>query len=205
MTPANSLLAVLTAMINFKLFVHFWAVSTTLGKIVIAGVNGTANKLSPVSTTPPINFSQAINCIDDRGLFFLQIGENRWYLLPPKSDTAADGAADGTAMKSCIHRHIWIRGPWGRQNYFKPKRQYFFWFGQPQGPPIRMHQVPMDATFHGSSMAAPLAAVSDFGGLRYHQFVPFNFHLSLAAPHLHGALFSCHRQWIYRQCPCHRR
>jgi hypothetical protein len=37
--------------------------------------------------------------------------------------------------------------------------------------------------------AAPSAAVSDFGGLRYHQFVPFNVHLSLAAPHLHGALF----------------
>ncbi len=34
----------------------------------------------------------------------------------------------------------------------------------------------------------PSAAVSDFGGRRYHQFVPFNFHLSLASPHLHGAL-----------------
>ncbi len=42
----------------------------------------------PVSTTPSINFSSAINCIDDRGLFFLHIGTNRWYLQPPKSDTA---------------------------------------------------------------------------------------------------------------------
>jgi hypothetical protein len=34
----------------------------------------------------------------------------------------------------------------------------------------------------------PSAAVSDFGGRRYHRFVPFNFLLSLAAPHLHGNL-----------------
>ncbi len=29
-------------------------------------------------------------------------GTNRWYLRPPKSDTAADGII-GTVMKSCIH------------------------------------------------------------------------------------------------------
>jgi hypothetical protein len=60
----------------------------------------------------------AINCFDDRGLFFLQIGPNRRYLMLPKSDTAP--------KKSCIHRtpQILIRGPWGRQNYFKPKRWY---------------------------------------------------------------------------------
>jgi hypothetical protein len=34
----------------------------------------------------------------------------------------------------------------------------------------------------------PSAAVSDFGGRRYHRFVTFNFLLSLAAPHLHGVL-----------------
>ncbi len=34
----------------------------------------------------------------------------------------------------------------------------------------------------------PMAAVSDFGGQRYHGFVSFNFLLSLAAPHLHGVL-----------------
>jgi hypothetical protein len=34
----------------------------------------------------------------------------------------------------------------------------------------------------------PSVAVSDFGGQSYHQFVPFNFLLSLAAPHLHGNL-----------------
>ncbi len=34
----------------------------------------------------------------------------------------------------------------------------------------------------------PSAAVSDFGGRRYHWFVPFNFLLSSAAPHLYGVL-----------------
>ena len=32
------------------------------------------------------------------------------------------------------------------------------------------------------------AAVADFGGRRYCRFIPFNFLLSLAAPHLHGVL-----------------
>ncbi len=59
---------------------------------------------SPVSMIPPINFSPVKNSIDDRGLFFQQIGRSRWYLRPPKSDTAADGVI-GTAMKSCIPRH----------------------------------------------------------------------------------------------------
>jgi hypothetical protein len=34
----------------------------------------------------------------------------------------------------------------------------------------------------------PLAAMSGFGGRRYHRFIPFNFLLSLAAPQLHGVL-----------------
>jgi hypothetical protein len=40
-------------------------------------------------------------------------------------------------------------------------------------------------------MAVPItssAAVADFGGRRYRRFIPFNFLLSLAAPHLHGLL-----------------
>jgi hypothetical protein len=32
------------------------------------------------------------------------------------------------------------------------------------------------------------AAVADFGGRRYRRFIPFNFLLSLAAPHLHSVL-----------------
>ena len=34
----------------------------------------------------------------------------------------------------------------------------------------------------------PSAAVADFGSRRYRRFIPFNFLLSLAAPHLHGVL-----------------
>ncbi len=34
----------------------------------------------------------------------------------------------------------------------------------------------------------PSAAVADFGGRRYRRFIPFNFLLSFAAPHLHGVL-----------------
>ena len=108
LTPLNSFSAVsLTPVINFRFFGYFWPVSTTPGKNVINCSPVSTIPLincSPVSTTPPINFSLMINCIDDRGLFFLQIGTNRWYLLPPKSDMAANGVI-GTAMKSCFHRH----------------------------------------------------------------------------------------------------
>ncbi len=34
----------------------------------------------------------------------------------------------------------------------------------------------------------PSAAVADLGGRRFCRFIPFNFLLSLAAPHLHGVL-----------------
>jgi hypothetical protein len=34
----------------------------------------------------------------------------------------------------------------------------------------------------------PSAVVADFGGRRYRRFIPFNFLLSLAAPHLLGVL-----------------
>jgi hypothetical protein len=80
--------------------------------------------LSPVFLTPPINCSPVsttpvINCIDDRGLLLLQN-----YLRPPKSATAAD-IVIGTAMKTRKGTsHTLIRGPGGRQNYFKPKRHY---------------------------------------------------------------------------------
>jgi hypothetical protein len=45
----------------------------------------------------------------------------------------------------------------------------------------------MDAAFHGGSNDI-IGAVADFGGRRYRRFIPFNFLLSLAAPHLHGVL-----------------
>ena len=81
----------LTPEINFRLFGYFWPVSLTPGKM-----------LSPVSDRPPIKFSTAINCIDDRGLFLLQN-----YLRPPKSATAAD-IVIGTAWKRARAPHI----PW---------------------------------------------------------------------------------------------
>jgi hypothetical protein len=69
--------------------------------------------LSPLSTTP------GINCIDERGLLLL-----RNYLRPPKSASAAD-IVIGTAMKMRKNTsHTLIRGPGGRQNYFKPKWHY---------------------------------------------------------------------------------
>ncbi len=86
--------------------------------------------LSAVSLTPAINFwlfgyfwpvstTPAINCIDDKGLLLLQN-----YLRPPKSATAAD-IVIGTAMKTRKGTsQTLIRGPWGRQSYFKPKRHY---------------------------------------------------------------------------------
>ncbi len=41
----------------------------------------------------------------------------------------------------------------------------------------------------------PSAAVADFGGRRHRRFIPFNFLLSLAAPHLHGVvvLVTCNK------------
>jgi hypothetical protein len=39
----------------------------------------------------------------------------------------------------------------------------------------------MDAAFHSGSNDI-------IGGRRYRRFIPFNFLLSLAAPHLHGVL-----------------
>jgi hypothetical protein len=94
--------------IHFWLFGYFWLVSTTPGNNVIPGVN-----CSPVSTTP------AINCIDDRGLLLLQN-----YLRRPKSAPAADIVIE-TAMKTRKGTsHTLIRGPGGRQNYFKPKWHY---------------------------------------------------------------------------------
>ncbi len=184
--------AVLLTQINFRLFGYFWPVT---GKI-----------LSPVSTTPPINclpvsttspinflpasttplihFSSAINFIDDRGLFFLQIGTNRWYLWPPKSDTAANGVT-GTAMKSCIYRHpAHLNKRLLRPPKLLQTKTTIFSFGGLRGLWSGCMECPWMQLFMAVPMP-PLAAVSDFGGWRYHRFVPFNFLLSLAS---HGVL-----------------
>ena len=46
---------------------------------------------------------------------------------------------------------------------------------------IKMCGVFLDANFHGGSN-------DTIGGWRYRRFIPINFLLSLAAPHLHGVL-----------------
>jgi hypothetical protein len=80
--------------------------------------------------------------------------------------------------------HILIRGPGGRQNYFKPKRHYLVFAAS--GASDQDVWVWMQL-FMAVPMT-PSAAVADFGGRRYRRFNPFNFLLSLAAPHLHGVL-----------------
>ncbi len=156
LTPVNSFSAVsLTPVMNFRLFGYFWPVLTTLGKNVMAGVND-----------PPTN------CIDDRGLFFLQIGTNRWYLRPPKWDTAANSVI-GTAMKSWIHRHPAHLGKWPlRPPILLQTKTAIFSFGGLSGlwsgcvgclGMQLFEAVPMTLT--------PSAAVSDFSSRRY-------FHLS---------------------------
>ncbi len=79
------------------------------GDKFLTSVNDTGEQLSPVTTTPAINLLQVTRtrtpwrwgaAKDRRKLK----GTNRWYLRPPKSDTAADGVI-GTVMKSFIQRH----------------------------------------------------------------------------------------------------
>jgi hypothetical protein len=131
----------------------FAGVKDTIDKL-FTGVNNTADKFSPI-----------MNCIDDWGLFFHQIGTNRWYLRPPKLDKAADGVI-GTAkwkVASIGTPHILIRGPWGRRKYFKPKRPYLVLAasGASDNDVQLFMAVPM----------TPSAAMSKFGGWKYHRFV----------------------------------
>ena len=147
LTPLKKLSAVSLTPVNI-----FSAVSLTpaisLGLLVISDryQRHRGKMLSPVSLTPAINCSPvsttppAINCIDDRVLLLLQN-----YLRPLKSATAADIVIGhccktisgrrsrprppilslDTAMKTRKGTsHTLIRGPGGRQNYFKPKWHY---------------------------------------------------------------------------------
>jgi hypothetical protein len=101
LTPVNNFSAVLlTLAINFGFLVISDRYQRHWGKM-----------LSPVSLT--------LAMTDDRGLLLLQN-----YLRPPKSATAA-AIVIGTAMKTRKGTsHTLIRGPGGRQSYFKPKRHY---------------------------------------------------------------------------------
>jgi len=107
-----------------------------------------------------------INCIDDRGLLLLQN-----YLRPPKSATAADIVIGRPRRppkllqtKTALFSFGGLRGLWSRC-------VGCFWMQL-------FMAVPM----------TPSAAVADFGGRRNRRFIPFNFLLSLAAPHLNGVL-----------------
>jgi hypothetical protein len=82
------------------------------------------NNFSVVSLTWPINFCFLVfpTGINDTGEKCLLLQQN--YLGPPKSATAAD-IVIGTAMKTRKGTsQTLIRGPGGRQSYFKPQRHY---------------------------------------------------------------------------------
>jgi hypothetical protein len=89
------------------------------GKQFFSGIVDTGDKVLAVWL-----FLTGINdtrekCIDVRGLLLLKN-----YLRPLKSATATD-IVIGTAMKTCKGTsQTLIRGPGGRQSYFKPKRHY---------------------------------------------------------------------------------
>ncbi len=129
--------------------------------------------LSPVSLTP------AINCIDDRGLLLQNYSGRRSRQRPPilsleqpwnrakaphKPWSEALEAAKVTSNQNGIISFGGLRGLWSRC-------VGCFWMQL-------FMAVPM----------TPSAAVADFGGRRYRWFIPFNFLLSLATPHLHGVL-----------------
>jgi hypothetical protein len=84
--------------------------------------------------------------------------------------------------------HTLIRGPGGRQNYFKSKRHYLVLAAS--GAFDQDVWVVMDATtFHCGSNDT----IGGHGGLLQPEILPiyplpFNFLLSLTAPHLHGVL-----------------
>ena len=95
-----------------------------------------------------------------------RIGENRRYLRPPMSDTAADGVI-GTAMKSCIHLDQKpLRSP-------KLNNAVLVWssFGGPRGLWSRYMGCLWMQLFMAVPMT-PLAAVSDIDGRRYRRFSP---------------------------------
>jgi hypothetical protein len=131
-----------------------------LSPVSFTGGNDTGDKLfTGVNDTADKVFHR--RCIDDRGLFFLQN-----YLRPPKSNMIAD-IVFGTAMKRRKSTsHTLIRGPGGRQNYFKPKRHYLDLAASGAS----------DQDVWGVFIAVPMtpsSAMPDFGGWRYRRFVPF--------------------------------
>ena len=68
---------------------------------------------------------------------------------PPKSATTAKIVIETAMIRRKSTSDTLIRGPGGRQNYFKPKRHYLV-LAAP-GASIKMCGVFMDATIHGGS------------------------------------------------------
>ncbi len=188
LTPVNNFSAVsLTPAINFWLFSYFWPVSTTLGK----------------------NVTPVINCIYDRGLLLLQN-----YLRPPKSAMAAY-IVIGTAMKTRKGTsQTLIRGPGGRQSYFKP----LFSFGGLKGLWSRCVGCFWMQLFMAVPMT-PSASVADFGSPSTFSFLwqlptsmvslflwpAINLSLVSLSPAIIVHRCHCHRRQSYRGCRCHRR
>jgi hypothetical protein len=108
------------------------------------------------------------------------------YLRPPKLATATD-IVIGTDMKTRKGTsHILIRGPGCHQNFI-PKRHYLV-LAASGASDQDVWGVYGGCNFSWRVPMTPSAVVADFGSRRYRRFIPFNFFLFLAAPHLHCVL-----------------
>jgi hypothetical protein len=165
LTPVNDFSAVsLTPAINFWLLGYFWPVSTTPGKNVIAGVVDTGDKLYWWQRSAlAAKLSPAAEVGHGRRYCHWNSHENaQSHLTNP--DQRPRRPPKLLQTKMALFSFVGLRGLWSRC-------VGCFWMQL-------FMAVPM----------TPSAAVADFGGRRFGRFIPFNFLLSLAAPHLNGVL-----------------
>ncbi len=107
--PVNIFLAVLlTLVINFRLFGYFWQVSMTTGKNVITGFNDNTVKFSSGNKL----YWRQRSVLSAKLYLAVEVSHSRQYCHWNRHERCI-----GTS-------HNLIRGPWGSQNYFKPKRHY---------------------------------------------------------------------------------
>ncbi len=167
----------------------------TPGKNVIADVNNTADKLfSGVNDTADklltgVSDTADKSFIDDK-LYWRQrsILSANWDKLVI-SPAAEVGHGRRWCHWNCHEKlHPSATCTFDKRPLTPPKllqtKQVIFSFG---GPLIRICGVPMDSTFHNRSNYTIVDRVR-LWRQKYHQYVPFNYLLSLAAPHLHGLL-----------------
>ncbi len=137
--------------------------------------------LSPVSTTPPINFST--------------VNKLYWRQKSVLSAKLSPAAEDGHGCQYCL----WNSHEKAQRHLTHPDQR-------PRRPPKLLQTKTTLFTFGGLRgliwrcvgslwmqlfMAVPMtpsAAVADFGSRSYRWYIHFNFLLSFAAPHLHGVL-----------------